>query len=198
MAYNGDSSSVDYSDFNPFNSAEYYHSYCAIDYSNSTSEQQCWMGDEVVSLPDLRTEDSDVQDGFNSWISELVSNYSIDGIRIDSAMQVSTDFFPSFVSSAGVYAVGEVLNGDPTTLCPYQDVMSGMLNYAAYYWIQRGFESTSGSLTDLANGLGWMISVCKDVTLLGNFMENREYCMRGAVRGPRLILTQMISRDFRH
>ncbi|KAF2768834.1 alpha-amylase [Teratosphaeria nubilosa] len=174
MAYNIDPSAVHYSDFNPFNSSEYYHPYCAIDYSNTISEQQCWMGDEVVSLPDLRTEDSDVQDGFDSWISELVSNYSIDGIRIDSAMEVNPDFFPSFVSSAGVYAVGEVLNGDPTTLCSYQDVMPGMLNYAAYYWIQRGFESTSGSLEELASGLDSMISDCKDVTLLGNFMENHD------------------------
>jgi alpha-amylase len=30
---------------------------------------------------------------------------------------------------AGVYIVGEVFNGDPTYVCPYQQYMSGVLNY---------------------------------------------------------------------
>lgn len=34
------------------------------------------MGDTVVSLPDLRNEDEQVQNILGSWISELVSNYS--------------------------------------------------------------------------------------------------------------------------
>lgn len=34
------------------------------------------MGDTVVSLPDLRNEDQQVQNILGTWISELVSNYS--------------------------------------------------------------------------------------------------------------------------
>lgn len=34
------------------------------------------MGDTVVSLPDLRNEDDQVQNILGSWISGLVSNYS--------------------------------------------------------------------------------------------------------------------------
>lgn len=30
----------------------------------------------MVTLPDLRTEDSDVQDIFNTWISTLVTKYN--------------------------------------------------------------------------------------------------------------------------
>jgi hypothetical protein len=30
---------------------------------------------------------------------------------------------------AGVYIVGEVFNGNPTYVCPYQQYMSGVLNY---------------------------------------------------------------------
>jgi alpha-amylase len=39
FAYEGSHSSVDYSTFNPFNSASYFHDYCAIDYNDATSEK---------------------------------------------------------------------------------------------------------------------------------------------------------------
>lgn len=174
-AYNGAPSAVDYSKFNPFNKASYYHSpYCAIDYSNTTSITQCWMGDQTVSLPDLKTENPAVQTMWNSWVSQFVANYSIDGLRIDSAMQMNKDFFPTFVSSSGVYAMGEVVNGGPTFLCDYQNYMPGVLNYAYYYWVIRAFGSSSATMTELANNIQWLNSTCKDTTLLGNFLENHD------------------------
>jgi hypothetical protein len=62
----------------------------------------CWEGDNTVSLPDLRTEDSDVLSTFESWITDLVSNYSVDGLRVDSAEEVDQAFFPPF-QSAGTF-----------------------------------------------------------------------------------------------
>ena len=44
------------------------------------------------------------------------------GIKDDSV-------FTDFEDSAGVYCVGEVDYGDPAVVCPYQNVMSGVLNY---------------------------------------------------------------------
>lgn len=38
---------------------------------------------------------------WESWITELVANYSIDGLRVDSAREVDTAFFPPF-QSAGI------------------------------------------------------------------------------------------------
>lgn len=32
---------------------------------------------------------------------------------------------------AGVYVVGEVFNGDPNYVCPYQNDVSGVMNYPA-------------------------------------------------------------------
>lgn len=40
------------------------------------SIQVCWEGDNIVSLPDLRTEDSDVLGMWETWITQLVANYS--------------------------------------------------------------------------------------------------------------------------
>lgn len=84
-----------------------------------------------MPLPDLRTEDSDILDMWNTWIQQLVENYTIDGLRVDSAMEVDTGFWESFQSHAGVYVVGEVFNGNPATACSYQQYLDGFLNYPA-------------------------------------------------------------------
>lgn len=80
-AENGDcgpQGTVNYSIYNPFNSEQYFHPFCEIDYDNATSVlvvsppvhvllwdyadfRQCWEGDEIVPLPDLRTENTTVQ-----------------------------------------------------------------------------------------------------------------------------------------
>lgn len=43
-----------------------------------------------------------------------------------------------------------------------------------YYWITQAFESTSGSISNLVNGINEMKSDCADTTLLGSFMENHD------------------------
>jgi len=174
MAYDGCGTCVDYSQYNPFNKQSYYHPFCLIDYNNQTSVEKCWAGDNTVSLPDLRTEDSNVRSIWNSWITKLVSNYTIDGLRIDSAKSVEKTFYPQFEQAAGVYVAGEVFEGNPTTFCDYQNYMDGMLNFPSYYWITQAFQSTSGSISNLYNGINTMKSTCKDTTLLGSFMENHD------------------------
>lgn len=127
FAYLGAGNSVDYSTFYPFNSQSYFHDFCLIDYSNINSIQNCWEGDNIVSLPDLRTENENVYSVWYSWIADMVSTYGIDGIRLDSAQQVNYNFTPGFEDAAGVYVVGEVFNGDPAFVTPYQEYMSGLL-----------------------------------------------------------------------
>lgn len=124
---------VNYSSFTPFNSQSYFHPFCEIDYNNRTSILDCWEGDEIVPLVDLRTENATVQALFNNWITDLVANFSIDGLRIDSLQQSGSFFFPNFWKAAGeLYMVGEVFNGAPNYVCPYQqNGMPGVLNYPA-------------------------------------------------------------------
>lgn len=42
---------------------------------------------------------------------------------------VQQDFWPGYNDAAGVYAVGEVFDGDPSYTCPYQNYLDGLLNY---------------------------------------------------------------------
>jgi alpha-amylase len=60
-----------------------YHSYCPIDWNNLTSIQNCWLGDTIVPLPDLNTQDSSIASAYGAWIKNLVQEYAIDGLRID-------------------------------------------------------------------------------------------------------------------
>lgn len=113
IAFAGPSENVDYSVLKPFDDQKYYHSYCAVNgNTNETNVEACWLGSNVVSLPDLRTEDDVVRDMLTDWIREMVSNYSIDGLRIDTALNVEPEFFPDFVEASGVFATGETMHGD--------------------------------------------------------------------------------------
>jgi alpha-amylase len=166
---------VDYSQLNPFNDQSYFHPPCAVDYNNPATLQNCWLGSNRVSLPDLRTEDPTVANMFNRWISEMVANYSIDGLRIDTAQHVDPAFLSGFQAAAGgIHVLGEVWNGNPEELCPHQNTMTGLLNYASYYWITQAFQNSTTNLTTLRNNLEWLQARCRDVTVLGTFIENHD------------------------
>nr|ADQ44918.1 alpha-amylase [Schwanniomyces occidentalis] len=174
-AWNGDGSSVDYSSFTPFNQQSYFHDYCLItNYNDQTNVEDCWEGDTEVSLPDLSTEDNEVIGVFQTWVSDFVQNYSIDGLRIDSAKHVDTASLTKFEDASGVYNLGEVYQGDPTYTCPYQNYMKGVTNYPLYYPVYRFFSDTSATSSELTSMISTLQSSCSDVSLLGNFIENHD------------------------
>jgi alpha-amylase len=93
-----------------------------------------WLGDETVALPDLNTESDYVVSEFKSWLKDLVSNYSIDSLRIDTVKHVRQDFWPSFIAEGGVFAVGEVLDGGVKYVAGYQNnSMDSVFNYPVYF-----------------------------------------------------------------
>jgi len=155
--YNGTVASIDYSKFVPFNNKSNYHfPYCTPDYSNlnnlvslpnslpatddsvaplsnktlQTQLQDCWMGDNSVPLPDLRTEDSYVAATYQKWISKLAKDYSIDGLRLDTVLQVNTGFWNGFNRAiGGMYMVGEIFQASASFVCNYQNFIPAPLNY---------------------------------------------------------------------
>lgn len=48
-------------------------------------EHHSWLGDDKLALMDINTENANVIQSYESWIGEFVSNYTIDGLRIDAA-----------------------------------------------------------------------------------------------------------------
>lgn len=79
-----------------------------MDYTNQTEVEQCWLGDRDIPLPDLDTENSTVVDTMNTWIKGMVTEYGVDGLRLDTVKHVRKTFWPEFSKSAGVFTLGEV------------------------------------------------------------------------------------------
>ena len=174
-AWNGSPSSVNYTAFHPFNNASNYHPFCEVDYSNTTSLENCWLGDTNVPLPDLKTESSAVASGYQTWISQLVSNYSIDGLRLDTVLEVDRAFWSPFNQAAGsIYMVGEVYDGNITNACSYQGSIPGVLNYPTYFSLTAAFQTPTGNISALVSTINGVKSTCATPSLLGSFSENAD------------------------
>jgi alpha-amylase len=96
-------------DMTPFADMSDFHSLCFItDYNNQTEVEQCWLGDPLLPYADVNTEDPNVVGILNSWIPEVVSNFSVDGLRLSTVKFVSPPFWQDFTREAGVFTIGEV------------------------------------------------------------------------------------------
>lgn len=83
-----------------------------------------------MPLPDLRTEDSNIAGTYQKWINKLVRDYSVDGLRLDTVLQVDTGFWNGFSRAvAGMYMVGEIFQSSASFVCNYQNYIPAPLNY---------------------------------------------------------------------
>ncbi|KAJ5140500.1 hypothetical protein N7448_003908 [Penicillium atrosanguineum] len=179
MAWAGNASTIDYSTFNPFNDQKYFHDYKLLseDPTNDTCVLDCWMGDNTISLPDLRNEDQEVQQILGTWVSELVSNYSSMSIRVLSlqrCLEHSPVFFSSFSKSAGIFTMGEGATRDASGYCSLQPSISGLLNYPLYYILSEAFNTTNGDLNKIIQSIDYIRTHCEDVLALGTFTSNQD------------------------
>jgi alpha-amylase len=166
----------DFSQLTPFNTSAFFHS-CASCPSN------CWISDwddqqqietcRLDGLPDLNQSRPDVNATLVNWVRQLVSNFSIDGLRVDTVQEVAMEFWAGFQQAAGVYAVGEVFNGDAWVVAPYQGSLDGLLSYPIYFTALACFAQQQ-SLYNLQNQIQEDASAFSDVGLLGTFIDNHD------------------------
>ncbi|KAJ6626402.1 alpha-amylase [Mycena sp. CBHHK59/15] len=167
---------IDFSTY-MFKDKSLYHPYCQVDSANLTSEQQCWLGDTTVPLPDVDTENPEVVSKYSEWIADLVQTYSIDGLRIDAAQHVKKSFWPGFSKSAGVFCMGEVFDPAVPNVAEFQgpDALDSTLNYPLYYALVAAFglpgPQNMSALTDV---LSQSKTTYTDTTVLGTFLENQD------------------------
>ncbi|KAI4527757.1 glycoside hydrolase family 13 protein [Schizophyllum commune Loenen D] len=172
---------IQWSQYVPFNDQKYFHNKCWINWNNQRSIEDCWMGDGYVPLPDLDTENDYVVSTLEKYVGELVSNYSIDGLRLDATKNIRKDFWPGFCSAAGVYCQGEVWTANVDQFCPWQDYMAGLHNYPMHDYTVSAFSWHKGDVNALANTLNALTNQCADVGLLGSFTENHDNPRMGSV-----------------
>ena len=127
---------TDYSRITPFNLPEHYHEKCDIvDWNNQWQVENCRLCD----LPDLKQENTWVTEKLVDWVRNLVKDYNLDGIRIDTIMEVPKWFWDKFGAAAGVFQIGEAFNGNPPYVADYQNHLDSVFNYPLYYSIETGF-----------------------------------------------------------
>ncbi|KAI0640874.1 glycoside hydrolase family 13 protein [Trametes meyenii] len=165
-----------FSAFKPFSAQSDFHSECFVsNYDNQTEVEQCWLGDKNVPLVDLNTEDSNVVQTMNTWISKLVTDYSVDGVRIDTVKHVRKDFWPDFAKSAGVFTIGEVLNNETSYVKDYTQVLDSVLDYPTWFPLVAAFQTTNGNLSALAATVQQGQSSYKNGQFMtGSFLENHD------------------------
>lgn len=166
----------DLSRVSPFSLSSDFHPFCWIeDYSNQTRAEQCWLGDKNLALVDINTEDPKVVTTLNTWISSLVKDYNIDGIRIDAAKHIRKDFWPDFVKAAGVFSIAEIYDKNVSFLKDYTEVMDSVLDYPSFFALSAAFSSTQGSFSDLLTvSTASQQSYKRGVFGTGSFLENHD------------------------
>lgn len=159
-----------------FNQQSQFHPFCRIeDYTNQTSVEECWLGDDTLSLPDINTNDESIRSYWNNWVKQLVSDYSIDTIRIDTVKHVEQAFWPGFTDAAGVFNQGEILYDDPKYVGSYQkNATINPFNYGVYYPLVRAFNTSEGSMSDLVSMVEQVQTNSSDTSLYGSFLNNHD------------------------
>ena len=159
---------TNYSKIIPFNKFEHYHEKCDIkDWNNQWQIENCRLSD----LPDLKQENEWVSQILLNWIHDVVKKYNIDGLRIDTVMEVPKWFWNKFAKSAGVFQIGEVFNGNINYVAEYQKYLDSVFNYPLYYTIENSF---CGSFRNLESYWFNDRKVYPNPEYIATFIENHD------------------------
>ena len=105
------------------------------------------------------------------WISDLITKYNIDGIRINTVNAVPKWFLDSFREAAGVFQIGEVFSGDINYVDDYQNHLDSVFNYPLYYMIESSF---CGSFYNLEGYWAFIRSKYPFPEYTATFLENHD------------------------
>ena len=159
---------ADFGRINPFNRAEHYHDWCEINnWRNQWEVENC----RLCGLPDLKQENDWVTQKLLEWIHDMVQKYNLDGIRIDTIMEVPKWFWDKFRVSAGVFQIGEAFDGNPGYVADYQNHLDSVFNYPLYYTIKSSF---CGSFRNLEGYLFNTRNVFPAPEYMATFVENHD------------------------
>ncbi|GME23708.1 hypothetical protein GTA08_BOTSDO13705 [Neofusicoccum parvum] len=177
FAWPGPGSEVVYSNFSePFNTESAFHKFCYItDYSDPNNYQNCWLGNDLLSLPDVDTENEDIVDYFEKWGTNVIDTYNVDGFRVDAVKHVPKTFWNDFESVVNTYTIGEDFTSQTEYICNYMtNAVSAVLNYPMWYSIIDVFKNSTRPVSQLAFAVDDLDTTCHDPTLMGVFTENHD------------------------
>mmetsp|Transcript_139137 Transcript_139137/g.388158 ORF Transcript_139137/g.388158 Transcript_139137/m.388158 type:complete len:642 (-) Transcript_139137:86-2011(-) len=163
--------------------------YCGY---NETVDMTAWR-----SFSDINQSNPEVQKYLLRWVKHYVNKYNLDGMRLDTVVDVPQWFIGEFQKAAGVFILGEVMV--PANLsyhADFQNYTRGMTNMpVVYQWakqISRDMSRNEGTIEPFENDVWdvWQVydtsfarlqavldeqmRIYRDVHLLGNFVDSHD------------------------
>lgn len=175
-------------------------------------------------LGDLNHSNPFVRQTLLKWVHEMVQNYSLDALRLDTAVYLDRGFLPEVQEAAGVQVLGEGTVNNLTFQASLmhgggQSGLLGLLNFPPFYQLPRAFcgyriggdfgdYSLQGTWEDEANmvGLGSVLSLqlssqTSNFDMMGNFADNHDeysrltyYCRYDTLRIRQALVWVFLSR----
>jgi alpha-amylase len=131
----------DYSQFSKeLNQPEHYHEYCNVfdeDHpENQWRMERCWL----AGLADFNHENPYVVEQLTKWISNMVTTYNLDGLRIDTIPHVPHHFWKKFSDASNVFQVGEALDPRADYVGSYQNYLHGKTAFKLILTLPRNAQ----------------------------------------------------------
>lgn len=161
---------TDYSKIYPLNQEYHYHKKCDInDWNNQWEVENC----RLCNLPDLDQHNPWVRQYLKDWVKYHIDAYKFDGIRIDTVPHVEKPFWTEYTRSAGVFSIGEILNGNDAYVGDYQNYMDSTLNYGMHFTLKDVF-GWNQSMRRISDRWASVNRSFRDPDALGLFVDNHD------------------------
>eukprot|EP01022_Parablepharisma_sp_SALTPOND_P011818 TRINITY_DN1505_c0_g1_i2.p1 TRINITY_DN1505_c0_g1~~TRINITY_DN1505_c0_g1_i2.p1 ORF type:complete len:358 (-),score=25.99 TRINITY_DN1505_c0_g1_i2:68-1141(-) len=139
---------TDYKEINPFSHESDYHTTCEIT-ENDWKQQNQWAIENcrIMGLPDLNHENSQVEEQLLSWVKSIISDYPVDGLRIDATPAVPLQFWKKLKNVVnGTFTVGDIPSLDSKYVARYLGALDSAFNYPLSDAIRDVFTSKKSFL----------------------------------------------------
>jgi len=167
---------TNFTQINPFNKNEHYHSPCQIS-EEDINQQNQWAIENcrLHNLPDLNQQNPWVEQTLLEWVKNLIEKYEIDGLRIDSVPFVPMSFWEKFKEIKGnIFTMASVPFKDATYIKKYTTFLDSALSYHLVDAIRDTFSGEKS----MFNLKAWIEksfnTFGEDVYTMGNFFGNHE------------------------
>ena len=129
-----------YTTIYPFDKDEYYHSYCIINSGDFKNDQWKVENCRLADLPDLKQENSFVNDELLKYAERVTQEYNFDGMRIDTVPEVPKSFWKEWKNVSNCHTMGEVFDDRVEYVKGYLDILKSNLNYPLFWPIRFIFN----------------------------------------------------------
>jgi len=164
---------LDISTFKPFHLPSHYHTLTDADCDGHWDEQYYKENCKIWGMPDLKQEESYVNQTLISWLNFTVNEYGFDGVRYADVVNVPTWFWSNLTYILnGMYTIGVFDVSSVTYTASYLNYMDGVADFPLLNQLRTSF--CDGSMTDLDNYIKTSRELFKNPKYNGVWFDNHD------------------------